>query len=150
VAWAEAYLPTKWHLDPSNRLATYTNVTDRQTGQTTIRQHRANRFTNGRPKNAAGMNINKTLAYGAGYRRPASLWSIIACLYMPDRYAVLTASNAMLAIRTRLGCHSRLTLLVGCSGWEYWAAVAYPRGIKRFMRPKSAKIGLNNWCRICR
>jgi len=22
VAWAEAYLPTKWHLDPSNRLAT--------------------------------------------------------------------------------------------------------------------------------
>jgi len=22
VAWAEAYLFTKWHLDPSNRLAT--------------------------------------------------------------------------------------------------------------------------------
>ena len=22
VAWAEAYLHTKWHLDPSNRLAT--------------------------------------------------------------------------------------------------------------------------------
>jgi len=21
MAWAEAYLPTKWHLDPSNRLA---------------------------------------------------------------------------------------------------------------------------------
>jgi len=24
VAWAEAYLRTKWHLDPSNRLATKT------------------------------------------------------------------------------------------------------------------------------
>jgi len=22
VAWAEAYLPTKWHIDPSSRLAT--------------------------------------------------------------------------------------------------------------------------------
>jgi len=35
VARAEAYLHAKFHLDPSNRLATvgYTNVTDR-TGQT--------------------------------------------------------------------------------------------------------------------
>jgi len=46
----------KFHLDPSNRLATVpqcTNVTDRQTGQTdretTVWQHRWNRFTNGRP-----------------------------------------------------------------------------------------------------
>ena len=30
MAWAEAYLRTKWHLNPSNRLATITNVTDRQ------------------------------------------------------------------------------------------------------------------------
>jgi len=57
------FIPT-WHLDPSNRLARvykacggfyrvfglaveYTNVTDRQT---TVRWHRANRFTNGHPK----------------------------------------------------------------------------------------------------
>ena len=33
VAWAEAYLHTKWHLDPSNRLATI-NQRNRQTGQT--------------------------------------------------------------------------------------------------------------------
>jgi len=36
VAWAEAYLRTKWHLDPSNRLATIHQSyrqTDRQTGQ---------------------------------------------------------------------------------------------------------------------
>jgi len=35
-AWAEAYLPTKWHLDPSSRLATiqYTNVRDRTDRQT--------------------------------------------------------------------------------------------------------------------
>jgi len=25
VAWAEAYLPTKWYLDPSSRLATTDN-----------------------------------------------------------------------------------------------------------------------------
>ena len=45
-----AYLRTKWHLDVSNRLATMHQLTYRQTGQTTVRQHRANRFTNGRPK----------------------------------------------------------------------------------------------------
>ena len=36
VAWAEAYLRTKWHLDPSNRLATIHQryrQTDRQTRQ---------------------------------------------------------------------------------------------------------------------
>jgi len=33
VARAEAYLHAKFHLDPSNRLAQYTNVTD-LTGQT--------------------------------------------------------------------------------------------------------------------
>jgi len=27
----------KWHLDPCNRLATYTDVTDRQDIQTTVR-----------------------------------------------------------------------------------------------------------------
>ena len=62
---AEVYfllnLHAKFHLDPSNRrLATqYTNATDRtgqtawdRTGQATVpvRYHRANRFTNGRPK----------------------------------------------------------------------------------------------------
>jgi len=53
VAWPEAYLCTKWCLDPSSRLATIdmgrklgvVPQTDRQD-----RQHRANRFTNGRPK----------------------------------------------------------------------------------------------------
>jgi len=35
---AEAYLRTKWHVDPSKSfLPQYTNVTDRQTGQTTVR-----------------------------------------------------------------------------------------------------------------
>jgi len=33
-AWAEAYLDTKFHLNPSNRLAI---VADGQTGQTTVR-----------------------------------------------------------------------------------------------------------------
>ena len=34
MAWADAYLRTKWHLDPFSRLATiYTNVTDRQDRQ---------------------------------------------------------------------------------------------------------------------
>ena len=48
---AQAYLPTKWHLDPSNRLATIQqrHRQDR-TDRTTVRWHRANRFTNGRPK----------------------------------------------------------------------------------------------------
>jgi len=45
----EAYLRAKFHLDQSTVWPQYTNVTDR-TGQTTVRQHRANRFTNGRPK----------------------------------------------------------------------------------------------------
>jgi len=40
MTWAEAYLRSKWHLDPSNRLATvYTNVTretDRQTDKAPI------------------------------------------------------------------------------------------------------------------
>jgi len=50
---AEAYLHAKFHLDPSNRLATIHQrhrQTDRQDRQTTDREHRANRFTNGRPK----------------------------------------------------------------------------------------------------
>ena len=33
VTWSEAYLHTKWHLDPSNHLATITSVTDRTTGE---------------------------------------------------------------------------------------------------------------------
>jgi len=39
VAWAEAYLRTKWHPDPSNRLATIHQRyrQSRQTGQTTVR-----------------------------------------------------------------------------------------------------------------
>ena len=45
---AEAYLHAKFHLDPSNRLATI-HQRYRQTGQTTDRWHRANCFTNGRP-----------------------------------------------------------------------------------------------------
>jgi len=52
VARDEAYLLAKYYLDPSNRLATIHQRyrhTDR-TGQTTVRQHRANCFTNGRPK----------------------------------------------------------------------------------------------------
>jgi len=46
---AEAYLHTKWHPNPSDRLATIhqRHSTNRQT---MVRQHRANRFTNGRPK----------------------------------------------------------------------------------------------------
>jgi len=39
VAWAEAYLHTKWHLDPSSRLATIHNVTDRQDRQTGQQSH---------------------------------------------------------------------------------------------------------------
>jgi len=45
------YLHTKWHLDPSNRLAKYTNVTDTQDRQ----RHRSIGRTvtcNGRPKTA--------------------------------------------------------------------------------------------------
>jgi len=40
-SWAKAYLGTKWHLDPSNRLATihqHTNATDR-TDKTTVPYH---------------------------------------------------------------------------------------------------------------
>jgi len=53
VAWAEPYLHTKWHLDPSNCLATatiYTNVTD-STGQTTVRGRTVfgRHFVNGSP-----------------------------------------------------------------------------------------------------
>ena len=52
---AEAYLHAKFHLDPSNRVATMHQryrQTDRtgQDRQTTDRYHMANRFTNGRPK----------------------------------------------------------------------------------------------------
>jgi len=50
---AEAYLHAKFYLDPSNRLATVHErhrQRDRTDRQTTDRYHRANRFTNGRPK----------------------------------------------------------------------------------------------------
>ena len=48
---------TKWHPNPSNRLPTIHQLyrTDRHTGQdrqTTVRWHRANRFTDGRPETA--------------------------------------------------------------------------------------------------
>jgi len=45
---AEAYLHSKFHLDPSKRLATL-HERHRQTGQRTDSIY-ANRFTNGRPK----------------------------------------------------------------------------------------------------
>jgi len=49
VTWAEAYLHTKWHRDPSNVLPQYTNVTDRQDRQTeqdncAVLQHRTKRY----------------------------------------------------------------------------------------------------------
>jgi len=49
---AEAYRRAKWHLDPSNRLATIHqhHRQERQNRHITVRYHRANRFTNGRPK----------------------------------------------------------------------------------------------------
>ena len=40
MAWAEAYLPTKWHLDPSNRLITIHQLTDRQTDRQTGQDRR--------------------------------------------------------------------------------------------------------------
>jgi len=51
VARAEAYPHAKFHVDPSNRLATV-HQRHRQTGQDRQRYDsiRANRFTNGRPK----------------------------------------------------------------------------------------------------
>ena len=51
MARAEAYLHTKFHLDPSNRLATV-QERHRQTGQDRQRSDSitANGFTNGRPK----------------------------------------------------------------------------------------------------
>jgi len=54
VAWTEAYLRTKWHLDPFSRLAAIHQrfkQTDRQdrTDNASI-AYTANRFTNGRPK----------------------------------------------------------------------------------------------------
>ena len=45
VAWGEAYLRTKWHLDPTNRLATL-HQRHRQTDNGPVAE--ANRFTNGR------------------------------------------------------------------------------------------------------
>jgi len=52
VAWAEAYLHAKFHLDPSNRLATMhqRHIQYRHTGQRS--DDRANGFTNGCPKTA--------------------------------------------------------------------------------------------------
>jgi len=54
VAGAEAYLRAKFYLDPFNHLARIHQRfrQDRQARQdrTTVRYHRANRFTNGRPK----------------------------------------------------------------------------------------------------
>jgi len=50
VVWAgEAYFHAKWHLDPSNRLATI-HYRHRQDRQITVRYHTANHFTNGPPK----------------------------------------------------------------------------------------------------
>jgi len=46
---AEAYLHAKFHLDPSSRLARI-HQRYRQTGQTTVRWDRANRFITGRLK----------------------------------------------------------------------------------------------------
>jgi len=47
---------TEWYLDPSSRLGTI-HQRYRQTDRTTVRQHKANRFTNGHPK--IGLNLPK-------------------------------------------------------------------------------------------
>jgi len=63
---ADAYLHTKWHLNPSNRLATIHRLhrqdSTGQTGQITFRQDIANRFTNGRPTslNVCTIKLNAT------------------------------------------------------------------------------------------
>jgi len=63
VAWAEAYLHAKFHLGPSNRLATVhqRHRQDRQTDNGLIAW--ANRFTNVRPKwyTLSHLTINRNL-----------------------------------------------------------------------------------------
>ena len=71
---AEACLHTKWHLDPSNRLPQYTNVTDRhrQTDRTDSGPiaYRAKRFTNGRPKTWPNGLTDQDETWHAGRPRP--------------------------------------------------------------------------------
>ena len=57
MAKAEAYLHAKFHLDPSNRLATV-HERHRQDRQTTVQLDRVNRFTNGRPKIVQKVHID--------------------------------------------------------------------------------------------
>jgi len=56
IAWAEAYLCAKWHLDPSSRLATI-HHRHRQDRQRSDSRGRANRFTNGGPKHVLNRQV---------------------------------------------------------------------------------------------
>jgi len=56
VAGTEAYLHAKFHLIYPTVWPQYTNVTDRQTK---VPYYRANRFTNGRPKNSAFVTLTQ-------------------------------------------------------------------------------------------
>ena len=61
MARTEAYLRAKFHLDPSNRLAT---VHERhRTDRTTDRYYRANRFRNGRPTSSLQRYTRYRTAY---------------------------------------------------------------------------------------
>ena len=58
MAWAQAYLHAKFHLDQSNRLAEYTKVTDRQViqrsdnvGRTVLQTVAQTRFTHAQSDN---------------------------------------------------------------------------------------------------
>ena len=57
IARAEAYLHAKFHLDPSNRLAQCTNVTDSQTDRQTDRQDRT-----GQRSDSIGRTVLQTVA----------------------------------------------------------------------------------------
>jgi len=73
------YLHTEFHLDPSNRLATihqrygHTGQSDGQ-DRTTVRQHRTNCFTNGRPKAGATGSSKVIENYTTGYQHMRGWW----------------------------------------------------------------------------
>ena len=108
MARAETYLHAKFQLDPSNRLATVRQrqrQTDRQTGQTTVRQHRMNRFTDGRPKTCYRVRITPFTSRYC-YNRHRGFWATnckTVCPMLSDR------------------CLSRLSVCPACDVGVLWS-----------------------------
>ena len=154
VEWAEAYLHTKWHLDPSSRLATIhqrhrQDRTDRTDKQTTVRQHRVNRFTNAGPKTPcdgrtpATYNRHWRIYDNTARQQTIGLlqWRSVSRgnIFSPNTCHVDRLSKAFIG---QSELHA--TTVLGCHEYRRYIMHAYHNGLRRPATLEGVRVPIKN------